>query len=88
MRNAGGYVLVTSPDSRRVEADTFTCIHCNRVVIVPVKASASDMGGWCALCAKPVCKNCAGKACEPFEIKLKRMEDRSRFARQFQEVTK
>lgn len=74
MLKPGGYATVSSPDGI-VEADTFTCIHCNTVVVVPVKVSASDMGGFCTMCMKPVCGPCAdlGK-CIPFEKKLEAIE--------------
>ena len=87
MRNPGGYATVVHPN-KVVEADTFTCVHCNRVTFVKARASAAESGGWCGMCAKPICKVCVGKPCDPFEKKLKRMEDRSRFNRQFQEAMK
>lgn len=78
MRNAGGYLLVTGPDGK-VEHDTFTCAHCQRVVLVKVKAPASDCGGWCGRCAKCICPSCAAKpGCTPFEKKLERIEARAR----------
>lgn len=78
MRNAGGYLGVFEPEGKKTESDTFTCCHCNRVVLVPVKASAADCGGWCFRCAKPVCPRCAGRDCTPFEKKLERIEARGR----------
>lgn len=85
MRNAGGYAIWTGP-GKPAEADTFTCIHCNQIVFVKVGASAAECGGWCGLCGKPICAGCAGKPCDPFEKKLKRMEDQARFHRQFEGV--
>ena len=79
MRNPGGYGITTYPDKKSDEEDTFTCCHCNSIVIVVPNASAASMGGWCALCAQPVCKNCAGKECFPFEKKLEQIENRARF---------
>jgi hypothetical protein len=87
MRNPGGYAVLTSP-SKLVEADTFTCIHCNRIVFVKPRASAAESGGWCCLCNKAICPTCIGKPCDPFEKKLKRMEDRGRFNRQFERVSR
>lgn len=81
MRRAGGYATISEPGKRIQEADTFTCIHCNSVVIVPPKASASDMGGWCMMCAKPVCKRCAGKGCSPFLKQIEKSEARDRMLR-------
>jgi hypothetical protein len=85
MLRPGGYILVTDPDkpaSGFTEADTFTCCHCQRIVVVPPRASASDSGGWCGRCAKPVCGPCADKgSCTPWEARMERMEARERFLR-------
>lgn len=82
MRNPGGQATWYGAEGKPLERDTFTCCHCNRVVVVPPKASPSDLGGWCGLCAKPVCPQCAGKECVPFEMKLEQIESRERFFRQ------
>ena len=82
MRNPGGYVLVVDPEAPDYEADTFTCSHCQRVVVVPVRASASDAGGWCSCCTKPICGPCADTGvCTPWEKMLEKMEARDRFLR-------
>lgn len=81
MRNAGGYGVLSRDDGRVVEIDTFTCKHCQRIVRVPVKASPSDCGGWCALCCAPVCKACAGADCVPFEKQLEASERRGQLFR-------
>jgi hypothetical protein len=75
----GGYLAIYSPDSPIQESDTFTCVHCQQVVLVRPKASASECGGWCGRCAKPICPKCAAKSgCTPFEKKLERAESRAR----------
>ena len=82
MRNPGGYGLTTYADGRGPdEEDTFTCVHCNVIVAVSPRTSPTDLGGWCACCAKPICKSCAGKPCMPFEKKIAIMENRARFFR-------
>jgi hypothetical protein len=73
LRNPGGYAVVTSPDGRR-EADTFTCAHCNSLVIVKDGQTADDCGGFCRLCMDLVCPRCAGSNCAPFEKKLEQQE--------------
>jgi len=79
MRQAQGYTIITGPDPGTGERDTFTCAHCNRVVVVKPMMRAEDMGGICHLCGdkhRPafVCALCVGKSCDPFEEKLKRIE--------------
>lgn len=74
-----GFILIT--DSRgTVEQETFTCGHCNNVIRVPHRANPDDLGGMCRICMSMVCGPCVEKReCDPFEKKLKRIEDRSRF---------
>jgi hypothetical protein len=75
----GGVQEIAPLDGRPDAQKTFTCCHCNRVVVVPFKAKPEECGGFCMLCFKPVCVECHGKGvCEPFEKKLERMEGRSR----------
>lgn len=76
-----GYVTIVDPDSPLFECDTFTCAHCQRIVKVPPRAAASDCGGWCGRCAKPVCGPCADKGCTPWEKQMERMEARDRLLR-------
>lgn len=82
MRNAGGYAIITDASGGVKECDTFTCSHCNSVVHVPVKASPDDLGGFCRMCAKMICPRCVQTGlCDPFEKKLKRMEDKYHWRR-------
>lgn len=98
MRRPGGYAVIVSPDSQRVnfdhfrceqvpagtfEADTFTCCHCNRVIHVKPKASMDEFGSMCRNCMKMTCPKCAAGPCVPFEKKLEQMEARSRALRSY-----
>ncbi len=74
MRKPGGYAIWTDPDLPAIERDTITCKHCNSVVFVKPGVSAAEMGGYCSLCAAPICKDCVGKSCEPFEKKIEKAE--------------
>lgn len=63
-----------------VERHTFTCCHCNTVVIVGDRRSdVAEAGGYCTMCDDHTCKACATKGgCEPFERQLEAMERRGR----------
>ena len=75
MRKPGGYSIITDPDlASPIEHDTFTCVHCNRVVFVKPRCDPADMGGRCACCDGLICKHCVGKGCDPLEKKIERME--------------
>lgn len=93
MRNAQGYAVIVSPDPHRVnfdkfrceevgagqfEADTFTCVHCNRIMHVKPKASPDEFGSMCRNCMKMVCPDCANGPCIPFMKKLDEAEKRDR----------
>lgn len=85
MLNPGGYATWTSPESL-TERDTFTCGHCNNIVIVPPKANPSDLGGMCKSCMKLICPKCTAlwnrtNKCTPFEKQLEKIEARARFLR-------
>lgn len=74
MRNPGGYVCISGPDGTR-EADSFTCFHCSRVVVVRARTSPTDAGGMCGVCAKMICPACVDEGvCHPFEKKLEAAE--------------
>lgn len=85
MRRPGGYAVITDPSGGVQEMDTFTCAHCNRIVHVPVKANPDDIGGMCRMCMKMICPSCVDAGvCDPFEKKLKRMEDQAVWRRKFE----
>lgn len=46
------------------EADTSTCAHCQRVVIL--HPDRTRLRGYCPKCDHYVCDNCAGGECTPF----------------------
>ncbi len=78
MRRAQGTLIITDPyASAPIERDTFTCCHCNGIVVVP-PPPAPMPGGYCGMCSKPVCEACVGHGCTPFEKKLEAMERRGR----------
>jgi hypothetical protein len=98
MRRPGGYAVITSPDAQRVnfdglrceevragtfETDTFTCVHCCRVVHIKPKANMDEFGSMCRNCMKMVCPACANGSCTPFEKKLEQMEKRDRALRSY-----
>ena len=81
MRNAGGYLLVVDPDAPLHEQDTFTCIHCNKIVPVKPGMSITDFA-WCRKCMKPVCeKEVCQVRCLPWERQMEIIEARSKLHR-------
>jgi hypothetical protein len=82
MRKPQGYAIWTDPVTAPVERDTFTCAHCNRVVIVAPKTDPTDLGGFCRMCMQHLCGPCADLGtCTPFEQRLDAMERRDRLHR-------
>lgn len=80
MLRPGGYGQLIDPVNGVSEHDTFTCCHCNKVVMVKPKASMEEFGGFCTLCFKPTCPRCeAVGTCTPFEKKLEEAEAKARF---------
>lgn len=77
MRNPGGYGQIFGDWRETEEHDTFTCFHCNKIVIVKVKCAPEDLGGLCKQCMKLICSACVNKGnCDPLEKKLEREEAR------------
>lgn len=74
-----GTVLISEPGKPQVEIKTFTCCHCNGIVMVEHKAGAAGSGGFCGQCWAPTCFAC-GKIgrCTPFERRLEKIEGRAR----------
>lgn len=98
MLRSGGYSIIVSPEEARVafdkfrcedigrgttECDTFTCVHCNKVMHVKPRASMDDFGSMCRNCMKMVCPKCAGGACTPFMKKLELAEKRDQAFRSY-----
>lgn len=78
MRRPQGQLTRYDPDGKTYERDTFTCTHCNSVVIVEPRQDPATMGGFCQMCMGHVCMPCAGQGCTPFEKKLDAIERRGR----------
>lgn len=76
MFRPGGYIFSFDAGGVRQEADTFTCCHCQKVVIVKPKCDVDDLGGMCRLCMKMICPACVDQPCTPFEKSLEREEAR------------
>lgn len=98
MRNAGGYAIITSPEPSRVnfdrlrcealpagqyESDTFSCVHCNRIIHVKARANPDEFGSMCRSCMKMVCPSCANGPCVPFMKKLEMAEKRDSALRSY-----
>jgi hypothetical protein len=80
LRNPQGYAVIRSPDGPLQEADTVTCSHCQRIVLVGGRIDPADLGGFCRQCMKHICGPCADKGiCVPFVKKLETFEAKSRF---------
>jgi len=74
-----GYLYSFDLGGIRQEADSFTCNHCGRIVIVKPKCNPDDLGGFCRLCTKMICPKCVDiGSCDPFEKKLDRYEKANR----------
>ena len=77
-----GQITISGPRKTR-EADTLTCAHCQRVMVI--RSSSPELppyvGETCRKCMKKICPLCMGKDCEPFIKKIERMEARDRLLR-------
>ena len=95
MRNPGGYFISVDPDPAKgmgqkatTESDTFTCFHCQRIVMVPPLCAANDMpGAMCWGCGGLICNECDAErqrtnTCNHIEKQLEVWEDRDRFRRE------
>ena len=90
MRKAGftiyGFGLEgTRDDSVR---EGFVCKHCQKNVVVPYKASPTELGGRCHTCDGLICPNCVrkldrGELCETWEKAMERMEAREAARRSY-----
>lgn len=73
-----GLATIVGPGGLTKKFDTCTCIHCNKVwVTFSTEKGIGNPGGWCRMCMRMICPNCAGKECEPFMRKLEKMERKS-----------
>ena len=75
MRSARtGYATLTMPEGRVLEADTFTCAHCQAIRRVKPFCDPADLGGFCKTCMGVICERCVGGVCDPILKKIERQE--------------
>lgn len=75
-------MVVVEPGAPMHEADTFTCAHCQRVVIVKAGCDPAEAGGFCRVEMKLICGPCADLGtCTPWEKTLEKAEARGRSLR-------
>jgi hypothetical protein len=72
MLRPGGYSILIDPETGTVENDTFTCAHGQKVTFLKPFVRADEQGGFCRKCMSLVCKDCAGKGCNPI---MKQVEE-------------
>jgi hypothetical protein len=70
---AKGYTVLTGP-AGIIEAETFSCGHCQRIVTIKPRCDPADMGGRCYVCDSLICEGCVGKGCSPVEKRLEAAE--------------
>lgn len=75
MRSARtGYATLTTPDGV-LEADTFTCAHCQAIRRVKPFCDPADLGGLCKVCMGVICEKCVAQGiCDPIMKKIERQE--------------
>ena len=83
MRKPQGYLIGVGPSGVIAEADSFTCSHCSRIVIVRPLDDPANMGGHCRLCDKLICSRCVDAGCTPWEKKMEFMEARHEARRSY-----
>jgi hypothetical protein len=76
MQKNGGYAYCFDVGGVIQEADTFTCVHCNRVVPVPPRSQGDEY--FCRNCMARICSPCADHPCIPFMKKIEAQEERDR----------
>ena len=79
MRRAQGIMIVVGDEE--VHRDTFTCPHCERIVIVQPFEDPSVKSGFCLKCYRHTCRWCAQTDCVPWEKVMEKMEARDRLLR-------
>ncbi len=71
-----GYAIGTEDGKPTIETDTFTCVHCNRIVHVHIGSGRER--GFCFNCGGPHCGEKRGTKdcweCVPFEARLEMWE--------------
>lgn len=74
-----GYLQVTREGRLIQEADTLSCVHCQRTWTVQRGSGRSR--GWCLRCNGPTCGGAGCQTCAPWERKLELLEQRHRLWR-------
>ena len=75
VNNARGWMQETFADGSVREHETFTCRHCNGLVVVGFKCAPETAGGICGGCQSMICPRCTAKGtCDTVEEKIRRME--------------
>lgn len=74
MNRALGYAVAFDQNGKVIEHETFTCRHCQTIVVIAPKADPADMGGHCQSCNALICPDCTARPCDHFEKKLERAE--------------
>jgi hypothetical protein len=69
-----GYNIITQPECRPIEHDTFQCAHCNDTVFIEPK----DPSPWCSCCDRQWCGRPQCRNCTPFMKKIEAMEAAAR----------
>ena len=78
----GGYLLTRGAEGQAVEADTFTCRHCNQVVAIPPGSDPASIGRWCSTCDGLLCSRCSSHVgCMQIEKRLAVMERRAELSK-------
>lgn len=83
LRPQGYGILIDPALPCPIEQDTFTCSHCNRIVIVKPLRPPEEMGGFCHGCSGLMCENCTrarelGGPCVTWQQILDKIEARNR----------
>ena len=87
MRKPQGYSTLVEPGASTVEADSYTCGHCQRIVTVKPLCPPEELGGLCKVCMTLICDLCYrdcmkyGKPCNTWEARMEVMESKDRFLR-------
>lgn len=77
-----GYGIIIDPELPPVEHDTFTCSHCNKIVIVPPGWRPENMPSMCKGCSGYLCLACwnlrmRGADCVTWKQQIDRIEARN-----------
>ena len=82
MPRANGSLIITDPNApHALEADTYTCAHCNSIIVLHDRNGArlNGVAVHCYQCDSLMCVRCAEQMrCTPFEKKLEAIEARDR----------